>query len=165
MPEQFRSLASMLRQTAAQEIVEEHLAPPNSFEVLEVSAIPESDELIDEQRTVLRDVRIFHARIAEAVEEAVETLVQDIAAQVLGRELELTRANIAAITERALERFAAEEPLRVRAHPNEVEHLDCVVPVVADDALRLGDVVVELRTGTVDATLGARLDAVMRSAA
>lgn len=163
MPEQFRSLASMLRQAVTPEIVEENLAAPDSL--LPIDATPVSDELAVEQRALLRDMRIFRARMAEAVEEAVETLAGDIATQVLGRELELARANIGAITKRALQRFAAEEPLRVRAHPDEVELLDCGVQVVADDSLLHGDVVIELRTGTVDATLGTRLDAVMRGAA
>ena len=164
MPEQFRSLVSMLRGTVRTEIVEEHLATPDAFHVMAGDTAPESDELEDEQFAVLRDARIFHARIAEAVEDAVESLLGDIAAIVLGRELELSSADISAITERALQQFAAEEPVRLRAHPDEVDVLDCAVPVVADDALRRGDVVIELRTGTVDATLGARLDAVMRGA-
>jgi flagellar biosynthesis/type III secretory pathway protein FliH len=42
--------------------------------------------------------------------------------------------------------------------------VQCGVPVVADDSLAQGDVIVELRDGFLDATLGVRLEAVLRVA-
>jgi flagellar assembly protein FliH len=112
---------------------------------------------------MVRDVRLFHARIIEAVEAAVETLVTDIAADVLARELLLAPAEIEAIVDRALSRFAAEEPLRVRMHAEDVTRLHCGIPVLADEALRPGDAVIELRNGSVDASLGVRLASLLQA--
>jgi flagellar biosynthesis/type III secretory pathway protein FliH len=112
---------------------------------------------------MLREVRLFHARVTEAVEASVETLVGDIAAELLGRELLLAPADIERIVDRALHRFAAEEPLRVRVHPDDLSRLKCSLPVLADDALRPGDAILELRNGYVDASLGVRVEALLRA--
>jgi flagellar biosynthesis/type III secretory pathway protein FliH len=162
-PEQFRSLAATLLAARAPapdepalEIVEEP-PPDNTANTFE--------EPGDDQLELARDVRLFHARIIEAVEAAVETLVADIAADVLGRELLLEPADIEAIVDRALQRFAAEEPLRVRVHAEDVERVKCGVPVVADMRLRPGDAIIELRNGSIDASLGTRLSTLVRAAA
>ncbi len=127
-------------------------------------AVEVQDDVPDDDLAELaRDVRLFHARIIEAVEDAVEMLVTDIAADVLGRELLLEPAGIEAIIDRALQRFAAEEPLRVRVHAQDVERLKCGVPVVADTQLRPGDAIIELRSGSVDASLGVRLAALVQA--
>jgi flagellar biosynthesis/type III secretory pathway protein FliH len=125
--------------------------------------LPHEDAAYEDARAnMLRELRLFHARIIEGVDAAVETLAHDIASEVLGRELHLAHANIAAIVDRALRRYFADEPLRVRVHPDEAPMLSCALPVVADERLRSGDAVIELRCGSVDATLGVRLAAVMR---
>ena len=112
---------------------------------------------------LLREVRLFYAHIIEAVEAAVETLLEDIAADVLGRELLLGPVDIEAVVDRALQRFASEEPLRVRVHPEERSRVKCGIPVVADDDLRPGDAIVELRSGSIDASFGARLAALLQA--
>lgn len=162
-PERFRSLASTLlaaRTPApdepAFEIVEELLEPRND-------SVDEPQDGGDELE-LARDVRLFHARVIEAVEAAVETLVADIAADVLGRELRLDPVDIEQIVDRALQRFAAEEPLRVRVHSDDAGRLNCGIPVVADMRLRPGDAVIELRNGSADASLGVRLAALVRKA-
>ena len=111
----------------------------------------------------VRDLRLFHARVIEAVEAAVETLVGDIAADVLGRELLLAPAGLEVIVDRALQRFASEQPLRVRVHPDDACGLNCGVPVVADARLRRGDAAIDLRDGSVDTSLGVRLAAIVRT--
>lgn len=149
-PEHFRTLASTLLaarepspQEPALEIVEEMIASRNDEDVM-------------------REVRLFYAHVIEAVEAAVETLLEDIAADVLARELLLAPVEIEAIVDRALQRFASEEPLRVRVPPQDVSRVRCGVPVVGDADLRAGDAIVELRSGTVDASLGVRLAALLQ---
>lgn len=163
-PEQFRSLAATLiaaRAPAADEpafeIVHEVVVADHRDEVPDES--PNDDEL-----ELAREVRLFHARIIEAAEAAVDALVSGIAADVLGRELVLAPAEIEAIVDRALQRLSADEPLRVRVHADDVPRLQCGVPVVADSRLRRGDAMIELRTGTADVSLGVRLSALVRAA-
>lgn len=158
-PENFRSLAATL-------LAARTPAPDEpSFEILEeIIDAPAAVETDDEQLGLLRDVRLFHARVIEAVDAAVETLVADIAADVLGRELLLAPAEIEAIVDRALARFAAEEPVRVRVHGDDAVRITCGVPVVPDARLRPGDAVIELRNGSIDACLGVRLHALLQAA-
>jgi flagellar biosynthesis/type III secretory pathway protein FliH len=126
-------------------------------------AIEESQERLLHETELVRDVRLFHARITEALEDAVERLVCDVASDVLARELQLAPADIERIVDRALQRYVSEEPLRVRTHPGDAALVQCGVPVVADDSLARGDVILELRDGFLDASLGVRLDAVLRA--
>jgi flagellar biosynthesis/type III secretory pathway protein FliH len=111
-----------------------------------------------------RDVRLFRARVEEAIESAIVTLRCDIAAEVVGRELQLAPASIAEIVRRAVRRFHSESPVRVRVHPEDVGSLAADgIQTVADRDLRRGDAVLEVGGGTVDVTLGVRLDAVLRA--
>lgn len=153
-PERFRSLASTLLASRTP------CAEEPALEMVEEMLLPEAQD----DTAVMREVRLFHARVIEAVEEAVDTLVCDIAADVLGRELRLEPVDIEAIVDRALRRFAAEEPIRVRVHPDDVPRVKCGIPVEGDADLRPGDARIELRTGTIDASLGARLAALLQAA-
>jgi hypothetical protein len=105
---------------------------------------------------LLREARIFRAALADALDLAATRLAAVLADEVLGRELTTAPADIANIVVRLVGRYAAEEPLRLR-----VAHADanvvCGVPVVADPALRVGDAILECRTGTIDARLDVRL--------
>lgn len=155
-PEGFRGLAELLRApvTEATPIM---TAPPEE---------PLRDEVV-----VARNLRLFHARIAEAVEDAVETLCNDLAAEVLGRELQLAPADIAAIVQRILQRYTLEMPVRVRVHPDALAQFadsqtaaaTGALPAIGDPGLRHGDAVLELRDGAIDASLGVRLEAVLRA--
>lgn len=163
-PERFRSLASTL-------LAARTPAPDEpAFEIVEELLEPHDDHVDDPQDTedeleLAREVRLFHARVIEAVEAAVEALVADIAADVLGRELLLEPVDIERIVDRALQRFAAEEPLRVRVHAEDAARLGCGLPVVTDMRLRPGDAVIELRNGSIDASLGVRLAMLVRATA
>jgi len=164
-PERFVSLASLLappvpaRDEIPFEIVEGAAANDN--------ACAAEDEVAAEEREsefeAARAARLFCARIGEAVEGAVETLLEDIASEVLARELRLAPADIDAIVSRVLQRFIAEEPVRVRVHPDEAALVRCAVPVAADAALKRGDAVLDLRSGSVEASLGVRLESVLRA--
>ncbi len=115
---------------------------------------------------VLRAARRFRAGLSDALDAAVQELLQSIAREVLARELELGRAEVAAIVAAALDRFGPQKVLVIRAHPSDLEALAHVdLDCVADDALRPGDLRLELRSGTIDLTLEARLEAVLAARA
>lgn len=156
-PDAFRSLAEVLRAPAADVHVFEEPVP----ESCEFAG----DRCAEEEAELGRELRLFRARVSEGVDAAVEALVQDIAADVLGRELLLAPANVTAIVERSLQRYFAEEPLRVRVHPSEAASLSCSIPAIGDERLRPGDAIVELKCGSVDATLGVRLAQILRRTA
>ncbi len=86
----------------------------------------------------------------------------DVACEVLARELELAPANLEAIVARACARHTSEGIVSVRIHPDEAAQLcDAGVEVIADSAVRRGDALLQVRSGTIDVTLGARLAAVL----
>ena len=157
MPEAFISLASMLLaspepapQLPAEPAIED---PPQAVFPLT------NDELED----ALRDARLFRAQLREALDIAVETLLVDVAAEVLGRELALAPVDIISIVDRIVCGFVGEDPVRVRLHPDDVHNIESSdIEVRGDAALRRGDAVLEVRCGEIDASLGARLDGVIR---
>ena len=130
--------------------------------VAEVVAEPESAAATAE---LLRDVRRFRARLAEAFETAHAALVHEFAYAVLGRELQLGAPDIAQIAQRMLTEHPAAQALQVRVAPADVAQLaacaDALPPVVADATLTPGDVMLELACGHIDARLGVRLAAVL----
>jgi flagellar biosynthesis/type III secretory pathway protein FliH len=134
-------------------------APAHDEAAGEPQTVQESaDDLVD----ALAEARRFRAALADAIDMAVEDLLRDIARSVLARELTLAPADLVAIVEAALERYAADVPLRVRAHPEEVQALARVgLPIHADPNLRRGDAAIDLRNGSIDASLVARLESVL----
>ncbi|MBV8490595.1 MAG: hypothetical protein JO199_08700 [Candidatus Eremiobacteraeota bacterium] len=119
----------------------------------------EDDRCFDE---TLAAVRRFKAALDEALEIAVGNVVREVAVAVVARELSLAPAGLAAIVEDARKRFGVDRILRVRVNPLEAHLLTGLnVDVAADRALRTGDVEIDLDDGTIDATLGARLERVL----
>jgi flagellar biosynthesis/type III secretory pathway protein FliH len=115
-----------------------------------------------ETAALLGEIRRFRAAVADAFEFEVEELLRDLAGSVLARELQLAPADVRAVVERARSRYARERVLAVRAHPAEVESLAALgVEVLPDAQLRGGDVIIDLQSGTIDLSLGVRLDAVL----
>jgi flagellar biosynthesis/type III secretory pathway protein FliH len=157
MPEEFRSLAEVLRPPAA--------APPAECADARDERMPQDDELAQAQAALLREVRLFRANLADRVDAAVQVLLRDIACDVLARELCAAPAAIEAIVRAALERYTGEEPVCVRVNPFDVARVSRDLPLVADETLREGDAVIELRDGEIDVSLGVRLEAVLRKAA
>ena len=153
-PEEFRSLADLLREEPA--VI---MTPSETIE-----AALEDEDRLDDELAAARDVRLFRARLEEALESAIATLRCDIAAEIVGRELQLAPASIAEIVRRAVRRYSAEHPVRVRVHPEDTGALPGGgIETLADDGLRRGDAVLEYVSGTIDISLGVRLDAVLRS--
>ncbi|MBV8333042.1 MAG: hypothetical protein JO192_09930 [Candidatus Eremiobacteraeota bacterium] len=110
----------------------------------------------------LSEVRRFRAALADALDASLDRLLCDVAADVIGRELQLSPCDIVHVARSALQRHDGDAPLRLRAHPDDVcalADVDC--DVAADEHLRRGDLTIELRCGTIDATLGARLETVL----
>ncbi len=155
MPE-FIALAAWLRpQTPAIDppgcVDEAELDPPPAPAPLDEAAIAD----------VVSRARRFRAMLAEALDRTVADLLRDIAAEVIGRELHTAPAELQRIVQRALERAAHELPVAVRAHPSQLGLLRLDVPLIADASLRSNDVCIDLRSGTIDATLGVRLEHVL----
>jgi flagellar biosynthesis/type III secretory pathway protein FliH len=151
--DQFVPLAVLLRPQPAEQD-EPASEPPRAPEL---SRSPtETDEAI-------RAARLFRAGIADALEAEVGELLRRIARDVLGRELLLASADVKAVVDAALERHAGETALAIRVHPADLEAL-AASPLerISDDRLRRGDVIIEMRSGTIDASLDARLDSAVR---
>ena len=138
--------------------LEESTSPPAP----QASSVPDSPE----QGEALRAARRFHAALADALETAVNALLPMIARDVLGRELRLGEADVAAIVTATLDRFAGERVLAVRAHPRDCDALSGIeLERIADDALEPGDVRIDLHSGTIDLTLKTRLDTALAALA
>lgn len=160
-PDEFVSLAARLR--AQHETPDPEAQAPEAGE--DEGADLEIEPYAMEEREMLRDVRLFRARVAEAVESAVRVLLCDVAAEVLARELHLAPPDIRAVVDAALARFSQEEPVRVRVQPGDATRVRCGIPVVEDARLAAGDAVIELRDGDAVSSLGVRLEAVLGNAA
>lgn len=114
----------------------------------------------------IRAARRFRAGLADAVDAAVARLLPEIARAVLARELRIDPADVAAIVAGALERFAGEKALALRAHPADVNVLaDLPITIVADSSLCRGDAVLELHSGTIDLRMDSRLHAILQESA
>lgn len=113
----------------------------------------------------LADIRRFRAALADALDVRIERLLSDVAAGVLARELHLAPVDLRAIVARELA-LAGEPPVTMYANPNECELLQAYAGcVLADPALRCGDVRIDLRSGTIVATLGCRLERALAAVA
>ncbi|HEY8297207.1 MAG TPA: FliH/SctL family protein [Candidatus Baltobacteraceae bacterium] len=160
MPE-FQTLASLLRPQTADVANQPDKAEP-AVEVQPPDRVqPEPPELEE----AAREIRLFHAHVREALDRAVERLVCEIATDVVARELRLAPVEIERIVDRVSREFFAEEPIRVCLHPDDVlSVLTHDVALVADRTLRRGDVRLEVRNGSIDASLGVRLAGVVERA-
>jgi flagellar biosynthesis/type III secretory pathway protein FliH len=173
MPEAFRPLADTLR--SARDGVGS-LPPPASAPQAEaeqpgvVPSVSEStagEPLGEDEARLDLSTRIALARLAaiEAYERAGRRLLEALAHDVLARELQLSRADLNELIRRALEAFAADEPVAIRVAPGDAKKLECAVPVRTDSALAPGDLILEVRDGVIDARLAVRLQAALEDAA
>jgi len=107
-------------------------------------------------------IKRMRAALEDACAARSETFMRDLGATILGRELRLAPVELAAIVDDALAELRRDFPLRVRAHPDDLEGLHaCELPTVADAELRRGDVTIDVRHGSIDASLGARFEALL----
>jgi flagellar biosynthesis/type III secretory pathway protein FliH len=107
----------------------------------------------------ISSARRFRAALADALEAAVARLLREIAAGVLARELEMAEADIAAIAVAAVARFEEEKILLIRAHPGDLDALRRLeIECLADPRLRRGELLFEVRSGSIDLRFEARLE-------
>jgi len=139
----------------------EPAAQTDDEECLIVNDSPRNDDEGEAIEALLGDVRRVRAALADAVQAALADLLTDIAADVLGRELELQACDLDAIVGRALERYGDATLVHVRVHPDDASAID-QYPLRPDPSLRRGDAIIEVHSGTIDARLGVRLDRVLQ---
>jgi flagellar biosynthesis/type III secretory pathway protein FliH len=110
----------------------------------------------------MRAARRFRAALTDALEVALARLLEAISREVLARELAIAPADVVAIVQRVLGELEPEKALAVRAHPEDVASIRALeIASTPDASLRRGDVVVELRSGTIDMRVEARLENVL----
>jgi flagellar biosynthesis/type III secretory pathway protein FliH len=111
-------------------------------------------------------MRCFRAALADALEAAAQRLLPAIAHDVVGRELRIEPADLGAVVAEAVERFGREQVLVIRARSDEIGAMEWLgVELAADDRLPRGDAEIELRSGTIDMRLHARVEALLTNAA
>lgn len=158
MSDQFVPLATYLRPNVT-------AAKPNGSPDTQTSSqaqrIVEPAVAAEHART-LAAARRFRAALADALDAAVAKMLDEIARHVVARELQLAPAEIAALVKDAMERYGPENAVVVCVHPDDYEAVaDWSGVRTADGSLRRGDVVVELRSGTIDLRMKARLEAAL----
>lgn len=155
MPDEFVSLAAFLRVP-----VEEPAANIGPPETSTPAASP------DELAEAIRAARRFRAALADALDVALAQLLDAISREVLARELAVAPADVAAIVRRALGELEPEKALAIRAHPEDVESIrELEIESTPDAALRRGDIVIELRSGTIDMRVETRLESALAACA
>lgn len=152
----FRPLAAWLAGPPAPPEAEAEPAPPPESE-----PEPATTGSGAGQAEAVRDVRLFRARLADALSAAVPALLRELAYAVVGRELAVAPSDVAALAARIVAEHPAAEPVVVRHAPG--ESVDLGVPAIADPALAPGDIVIAFTAGEVDARLGIRLAAALEA--
>ena len=157
MSEGFIPLARFLSPPPAEPVALSLPQNPAAGESLEPFAQPA--ESFTEYAATFGAVRRFRAALADALDVAVQQLLAEIAENVLARELTLAGADVAAVVAKTRERFSNEGVLRVRVHPRDRNALRGLeIDAVVDESLAPGDVMAELRSGTIDLRLRTRLE-------
>lgn len=147
-----------------------YLRPAAAAPALEVSTARDNDQsdascVQTESDHAIRTARLFRAALADALDVALQRLLRTIARDVLARELQLDRADLAGIVANALDRQAGERVLSIRAHPADLAALASIgLERIADDTLTPGDILIALHSGTIDLSLNARLEAAIAAA-
>lgn len=115
-----------------------------------------------EHAETIAAARRFRAALADAVDAAVAKLLDAIARDVLARELQLLPVDIDSLVRVAMERCGAENAVAIRVHPDDLEAIaDWEAMLRADGSLQRGDVIIELRSGTLDLRMNSRLEAAL----
>lgn len=148
---EFVSLADLLSPSAPEAISPEPEPQPVAAERAEAAP--------SDVASALRAARLFRAQLSDALTEAFGTLLCDLAAGVLARELRSAPCDLEALLQRVAERAPV---VRVRVAPADIARI-AGVPVEADADLDPGDAIVELAGGAIDARLGVRLATVLEA--
>jgi flagellar biosynthesis/type III secretory pathway protein FliH len=151
----FVPLATWLAGPAPQPPAPEPAPEPAAVEAVPPASAPPGEPCAAATAAALRDVRLFRARLADALQVATATLVRELAYAVVGRELRIAPADVAALAARLLAEHPAAVPVEIRHAPG--ERVELGVPAVADPQLAPGDLVIAFTGGEIDARLGVRL--------
>lgn len=107
---------------------------------------------------------MLRLEVMEAFERKARRLVDDLAHDVLARELALAPVDVRALVDRALTAFAEHEPIALAVASSDVERVRTSLPVRADSGLDAGDLIVYVRDGAFESSFAfRRADAVERS--
>jgi flagellar biosynthesis/type III secretory pathway protein FliH len=165
MSDAFRSFASILacREPAgAPEAAA--LEPAATLPTPAPLAAPLCDErVLDLLDRFVADLARLHARAAERLEEAIDTVVGDVARRVLARELRVEPVALEALLAEALREFDAAAGVVVRVSPHDAERLGLQRNLQVDPGLGPGDFALDVDDGRFDASLQTRLDALLAS--
>lgn len=144
----------------------EYLRPkPAEQNSADESPLPQSsaEPPVDDLR-VGAAARRFYARMEDALHAALPALLADCVHTILGRELRFEPADFRSVVTRLIESLRDEEPIRCRVHPSRIEELACDLPLLGDPSLGYDDCVFEVRSGSFDARLSTRIDALIARA-
>lgn len=158
---EFNSLAEMLRGAAPQNAAASDADAVSGEAVVCDADARDGDRCGDDAVVVdvLRDARLFRARLADAFDAHLARLLREIAASVLGRELRIAPCDLQAL----VARIVGDVPIvRVRVCASDASRLHGA-EIAIDPALAPGDAIVELACGSVDARFGVRLAAVLEA--
>jgi flagellar assembly protein FliH len=133
----------------------------------------EVQPVLERLTRALVELSSVSARLRRDAEEDVVKLSIAIARRVLHRELTVDPESIGGLVKAALEKIESHELCRVRVHPDQETMIRTIlgrysptrIELVADPALRKGDVVFETSQGTVDASVEAQLREIERGLA
>lgn len=142
--DEFRTLAQLLRDGEPRETA----PPPAPAEAL--------SEPVRDVVELMRDARLFRARIAEAVDDAVAGVLARIAERVLFRELQMAPCDIEAVVRACLAEVVDRRDLQIFVHPDDARAVRSI-PVEADPDLERGDCRLQFAYGEARSTLRLRL--------
>jgi flagellar biosynthesis/type III secretory pathway protein FliH len=164
MSEGFVPLARFLRPPPPEPLVSSLPQAPAAGERL--APCSHSEETFTQYAATLGSIRRFRAALADALDVAVQRLLAEIAENVLARELTVAGADVAAVVAKTREQFSSERVLTVRVHPRDRNALGSLeIDSILDETLVPGDIIAELRSGTIDLRLRARLESALAACA
>lgn len=110
---------------------------------------------------VVHELALMRLAALESFERAKYRLLEALAAEVLGRDLALAPADVEALAQRAVARFADLEPVTIAVSPSDAERVRAPLPLRIDAALQAGDLVVDVRDGALESTFVFRLQSAL----
>jgi hypothetical protein len=164
--ERFRPLSERLLPPAVPPVEGGPVAPPAYSPLVQApDATPVAGGDPPAEAELASDVRLFRARLADVLEAHARRLLPELLRRVVGRERAAAPCDVGRLAGELVAAQAARGPVRVRVAPGDARSLRLDLPVLADPALAPGDVAIDVRDGTVDASYVARLAAFLEASA
>jgi flagellar biosynthesis/type III secretory pathway protein FliH len=152
--ESFIPLAAFVRSRSAPPVSSE---PATGAPLVAVAADePERPAVTFAYTDALEDLALMRLAALEGYERACTRLLESLASEVLGRELALAPADLAALLQRALAAFSEREPLAIVLAPHDAERARFPLPVRADPTLAAGDLVIEVSDSQLESRFAFR---------